>query len=136
MKELMASPSLLPEGRSGELCKKILQYLGSNKIYLDKRLSLAKFSSVVGTNTTYLSNAVNQVFHCNVKTLINWYRVQYAKTVLSKKMYSLKDIPFVCGFSSKSTFYSAFRKYEGITPYQYMHKNKDDCDTIIDKDIA
>ena len=54
------------------------------------------FCIVVGTNTTYLSNAVNQVFHCNVKTLINWYRVQYAKTVLSKKMYSLKDIPFVC----------------------------------------
>ena len=94
------------------------------------------FCIVVGTNTTYLSNAVNQVFHCNVKTLINWYRVQYAKTVLSKKMYSLKDIPFVCGFSSKSTFYSAFKKFEGITPFQYIHKNSDDDNTRTNKDIA
>ena len=67
MKELMASPSLLPEGRSGELCKKILQYLGSNKIYLDKRLSLAKFSSVVGTNTIYcLYISVYKLFIYNI----------------------------------------------------------------------
>lgn len=85
-------------------------------------------SVVFGTNTTYLSNAINEVFHCNVKTLINWYRVQYAKTILSKKMYSLKDIPFVCGFSSKSTFYAAFKKYEGITPYQYIHKKKNEME--------
>lgn len=67
MKELMASPSLLPEGRSGELCKKILQYLGSNKIYLDKRLSLAKFSSVVVPNTIYcLYISVYKLFIYNI----------------------------------------------------------------------
>lgn len=67
MKELMASPSLLPEGRSGELCKKILQYLGSNKIYLDKRLSLAKFSSVFVPNTIYcLYISVYKLFIYNI----------------------------------------------------------------------
>lgn len=71
MKELMASPSLLPEGRSGELCKKILQYLGSNKIYLDKRLSLAKFSSVVGTIFSKWKLVTYKGSYCDNYLLIN-----------------------------------------------------------------
>lgn len=80
----------------------------------------------MGTNTTYLSNAVNQIFGCNLKSLLNWYRVQYAKRMLTCYTYKLKDIPFICGFSSKSTFYVAFRKYEGITPYQYVLERRPD----------
>ncbi len=78
----------------------------------------------MGTNTTYLSNAVNDFFGCNLKTLINWYRVQYAKVVLDKHIYRLKDVPFVCGFSSKSTFYVAFKRCEGMTPNQYLSAPK------------
>lgn len=77
---------------------------------------------IVGTNTTYLSNAVNDFFGCNLKSLINWYRVQYAKEILRKHIYRLKDVPFVCGFSSKSTFYVSFKRCEGMTPNQYIHQ--------------
>lgn len=76
----------------------------------------------MGTNTTYLSNAVNDFFCCNFKLLINWYRVQYAKEILRKHIYRLKDVPFVCGFSSKSTFYVSFKRCEGMTPNQYIHQ--------------
>ena len=65
------------------LYEKIRWYLDYQKIYLDRELSLVKFSSIVGTNTTYLSNTVNEMFGCNLKTLINWYRVQYAKERLA-----------------------------------------------------
>lgn len=74
---------------------------------------------VVGTNTTYLSNAVNDFFGCNLKTLINWCRVQHAKEMLALRTCRLKDIPFASGFSSKSTFYVAFKLCEGMTPNQY-----------------
>ena len=110
---------------SEEIYKKILQCL-NNRIYLDKNLSLSKFSAIVGTNTTYLSNAVNRLFGCNLRSLLNWYRVQYAKDILLKHTYSLREIPFVCGFSSKSTFYVSFKKCEGITPNQYIHQAGND----------
>ena len=61
------------------------------------------------------------MFGCNLKTLINWYRVQYAKEMLRRGICRLKDIPFVCGFASKSTC-------EGITPNHFMsacHKEAD-----------
>jgi|GEM_PF-2179880 AraC-like DNA-binding protein len=124
--EVPSFPESIPEGKGGEVCRKMLHYLNQKRVYLDRNLSLAKFSSIVGTNTTYLSNAVNQIFGCNLKSLLNWYRVQYAKRMLTCYTYKLKDIPFICGFSSKSTFYVAFRKYEGITPYQYVLERRPD----------
>ena len=75
----------------------------------------------MGTNTTYLSNTVNEMFGCNLKTLINWYRVQYAKEMLRRGICKLKDIPYVCGFASKSTFYASFKRYEGITPNHFAN---------------
>ena len=48
-----------------EIYKSILYNLEIRKVYLDSKLSLEKFSSIVGTNTTYLSNAVNNYFGCN-----------------------------------------------------------------------
>ena len=59
-----------------EIYKSILYNLEIRKVYLDSKLSLEKFSSIVGTNTTYLSNAVNNYFGCNFKRLINSYRVR------------------------------------------------------------
>ena len=53
-----------------EIYKSILYNLEIRKVYLDSKLSLEKFSSIVGTNTTYLSNAVNNYFGCNFKQLL------------------------------------------------------------------
>lgn len=127
-------PDDLPKGRGSEVCLKILQCLNQKRVYLDRNLSLAKFSSIVGTNTTYLSNAVNDYFGCNLKSLINWYRVQYAKMMLDKRIYRLKDIPYICGFSSKSTFYVAFKRCEGMTPNQYLSTRKEDSERINSND--
>lgn len=82
----------------------------------------------MGTNTTYLSNTVNEMFGCNLKSLINWYRVQYAKEVLRRGICRLKDIPFVCGFVSKSTFYASFKRCEGITPNRFMNICRKGCE--------
>ena len=97
-------------------------------IFLAVRLQVAEGRVVVGTNTTYLSNTVNEMFGCNLKSLINWYRVQYAKDVLRRGICRLKDIPFVCGFASKSTFYASFKRCEGITPNHYVSTCKESCD--------
>lgn len=91
-------------------------------------LPLIQACSIVGTNTTYLSNTVNEMFGCNLKSLINWYRVQYAKEVLRRGICRLKDIPFVCGFASKSTFYASFKRCEGITPNRFMNICRKGCE--------
>jgi AraC-like DNA-binding protein len=106
------------------ICQSILHQLDINKVYLDPKLSLTKFCSIVGTNTTYFSNAVNHRFGCNLKHLINWYRIRYAKSLLRNTEGKMQNIPAACGFASKSAFYASFKKLEGVTPIQYIHRNQ------------
>ena len=75
---------------------------------------------IIGTNTTYLSNAVNNYFGCNFKRLINSYRVVRAKELLDGKDCPVNELFSRCGFASKSVFYVAFRKVVGMTPLQYI----------------
>ena len=107
-----------------EIYKSILYNLEIRKVYLDSKLSLEKFSSIVGTNTTYLSNAVNRYFQCNFKQLINSYRVEYAKELLDSDKYPMSELFKYCGFASKSVFYVAFGKVAGMTPLQYLSQNR------------
>ena len=88
----------------------------------NSKLSLEKFSSIVGTNTTYLSNAVNNYFGCNFKQLLNKYRVEYAKSLLLEGTYSTSSLFRKCGFASQSVFYAAFHKVVGASPLQFLYK--------------
>ena len=107
-----------------EIYKSILYNLEIKKVYLDSKLSLEKFSSIVGTNTTYLSNAVNTYFGCNFKQLVNSYRVERAKELLSCDGCPVGDVYKYCGFASKSVFYAAFGRLAGATPLQYLSRSR------------
>ena len=80
----------------------------------------ASINEIVGTNTTYLSGAVNSHFGCNLKTLVNRYRIEYAKRLLRARTYCIRDIPRLCGFASRSAFYASFQKIEETTPLHYL----------------
>ena len=111
--------------KEDEIYKMIVYQLEVKEIYLDPKLSLVKFSSIVGTNTTYLSNTVNRRFGMNLKALVNRYRVGHAKRLI-KELGNLTDIGELirrCGFSSRSIFYSAFRREVGTTPLRYMARS-------------
>ena len=107
-----------------EIYKSILYKLEVRKVYLDSKLSLEKFSSIVGTNTTYLSNAVNRYFGCNLKQLVNAYRIEYAKRLLDGGGCSVRELYSLCGFASKSVFYAAFGKVVGVSPLQYVSRSR------------
>lgn len=99
--------------------KGILYQLELRQVFLDVSLSLKKLSAMLETNQTYLSNVVNKYFGCNLKELVNTYRVEYAKELLRSGNCPLNEIPGRCGFASKSAFYVAFNKVTGTTPLYY-----------------
>lgn len=77
---------------------------------------------------TYLSNVVNKYFGCNLKELLNTYRVEYAKELLRSNKCSLDKVPEKSGFTSRSAFYSAFSKIAGESPKRYfLHEQRDLC---------
>ena len=107
-----------------DIYKGILYQLEIRQVFLDSSLSLKKLSELLETNQTYLSNAVNRYFGCNLKELLNGYRVEYAKELLASGLCSLSELPRSCGFASKSAFYSAFNKIVGVSPLSYQSRER------------
>lgn len=106
-------------GRMKEIYGNILYCIETKMIYLDSSINLSKFSLLLCTNTTYLSKVINIFFKCNLKTLLNKYRIEYAKELLKMEQCDFKTLPKRCGFASRSSFYAAFTKYEHIAPTNF-----------------
>ena len=104
--------------------KGILYQLEIRQVFLDTSLSLKKLSALLETNQTYLSNVVNKYFGCNLKELVNTYRVEYAKELLCSRRCALTELPCSCGFASKSAFYSAFSRIVGVSPLSYQTQER------------
>lgn len=100
----------------------LMYQLKIRRVFLDDSLSLKKFSALLGTNQTYLSNVVNTYCGCNLRQLVNTCRVEYAKELIRGRQCPLKDVPRRCGFASRSPFYSAFSKQVGMSPLRYSEQ--------------
>ena len=61
---------------------------------------------------------------CNLKELLNTYRVEYAKELLCSRRCALTELPCSCGFASKSAFYSAFSRIVGVSPLSYQTQER------------
>jgi len=56
--------------------------------------------------------------------LLNDYRHRLARRLLSQTDEAISEIVYLTGFSEPSTFYRAFRRWEGTTPIEYRQKNR------------
>lgn len=100
----------------------IKDYIKKNKRFLDPTFSLERLSSEMGISTSKLSHLINQESGYNFPDYINLLRVEKAKKYLTKVDYSTYTIVAIgleCGFNSKSTFYSAFKKFTKVTPSEF-----------------
>ncbi|MFL0796480.1 MAG: AraC family transcriptional regulator [Cellvibrionaceae bacterium] len=55
---------------------------------------------------------------------VNRYRHRLAKRLLGKTDESISEIVYLTGFSEPSTFYRAFKRWEGITPIEYRKQQQ------------
>ncbi|MEZ5194991.1 MAG: AraC family transcriptional regulator [Bacteroidales bacterium] len=103
--------------------------LATEKIYLDKNLTIYDLAKKMNTGFRELSYILNKVMQTNFYGLVNEYRVNEAKEILSRKQfdhYSLDAISDKVGFRSRSSFYACFKKMTGQTPAEYKnthHRN-------------
>lgn len=101
----------------------LLQALEDLKFYKDQSISLGKVAQLMGYPVNDLSFLINEGFHTNFNDWINHHRIQAFKDLLrnpENKKYSLTGLSQEVGFSSKASFYRAFKKATGITPSDYM----------------
>lgn len=104
-----------------EILNKINQMI-ENKDYLNQDFSLELMASNFHTNTKYISQIIHQTFDSNFANFINRLRINEACLLLiddKYKNYSIEGIGQSVGFSSKQAFYTAFKKFTGLTPTYY-----------------
>ncbi|VAW13935.1 hypothetical protein MNBD_BACTEROID03-2451 [hydrothermal vent metagenome] len=89
-------------------------YIVANQKYLDPYLSLENLSEELEIGSSSLSKLINIHAQNSFPDYINALRVKEATKLLSDtnfSSYTIVAIGLECGFGSKSTFYTAFKKF-------------------------
>lgn len=96
-------------------------------IYTDSTLNREKVAEKLDISAGYVSLIVNTITGDNFANYINQYRVEAVKEMISNSEYdnyNLLAMGLESGFTSKTTFYKAFKKITGQTPNEYKNTRK------------
>jgi AraC-like DNA-binding protein len=117
--------SKMSENQMKDICDRIAQYLQASKSYINPGLSINTLSSESGIHHRNISIAINGYLHKNFFDLVNEMRVEEAKRLLRalNPEYSTDSVFSECGFSSRSSYYTTFKKFERTTPAQWRKSN-------------
>lgn len=105
---------------------RLQKYMVEKEPYLDPELTIQDLSKQSSIPIRELSLIINRNLNQHFFDFINGYRVKRTMDLLkshTKKEFTIKEIYFEAGFNSKSTFYTAFKKYTLITPTAYRLKH-------------
>lgn len=98
--------------------------------YLEKGITAGKLASQFETNTTYLSQYINEFKQTNFNGYINKLRNSYALQKMQSDKnwlrYSVEDIAEACGFANRQSFSNIFFELNGIRPQDFIKKRKED----------
>jgi AraC-like DNA-binding protein len=97
----------------------IKEFMESEKPYQNYDLSINKLAADLEIPVRDLSQIINREFGQNFFEFINTYRIRDAKILLQSPELRISEVMYQVGFSSRSSFNSAFRKHTKMTPTQY-----------------
>lgn len=115
------TPNGMNPGHEKEF-KKVDSHIIKNQRYLDPSLGLEDLANEMDMSPSHLSKLINTYSDNNFSDYINSLRIQQAKKLLNDDefcRYTIVSIGMECGFNSKSTFYTAFKKFTSKTPSEF-----------------
>ena len=101
---------------------KILKIIEEN--YCDCNFNLTVLAEKLFFNPKYLSTLFKQYFKVNFSTYLTELRMNNATNLISSGFTSIKEISQLSGFSDPLYFSKAFKKINGISPSEYILKEK------------
>lgn len=104
------------------LTARISEYMATEKPYLKHLLNLDQLARELELNPRALSTVIKHNFETNFYEFVNSYRIDEAKAILedpSQRDKTMIDIAGECGFNSKATYNTFFKKFVGCTPSEY-----------------
>ncbi|MFD1218198.1 helix-turn-helix domain-containing protein [Microbulbifer celer] len=107
------------------IAAKIASYMLKEKPFLEPSLTLEQLSSRLDLPRRTVSNTINRHFKRNFFEFVNYYRIEEAKgklTAPASAHQTIMEIMLACGFNTKATFNSFFKKLVGMTPSEYRRR--------------
>lgn len=130
---LISFPSEYPEEQLDHqrLFQDIIAFIQSRKLYLDPKFNQQSLVTEFGTNRQYLYEAISKNGDDNFRGLVNRFRINEAKKLISAHTSTINELDFgtiseKVGFNSYPTFYRAFKNITGLTPLEFAKELKKD----------
>jgi AraC-like DNA-binding protein len=102
-------------------------YMQKEKPYLQSKWSIQDMAVATSIPLHNLSYIINQHYKMRYTDLMNQYRVEHAKALISGgawKELSLEGLGKQSGFSNRTNFFLVFKKSTGLSPSEYLNQEK------------
>jgi AraC-like DNA-binding protein len=106
-----------------KLSERIKEYFDNEKPYLNPDFSIAQISQKMNVPQNHVLYCINSIFNTKFSKLKTKLRVEQTKVFLKESVHSnitIEGIAQSAGFSSRSSFYNAFKEETGFTPSDYL----------------
>jgi AraC-like DNA-binding protein len=117
--------SSLSENAKNSLFNRLLEFMKTQKPYLEPNLSLKELSEMIGESPKNISQVINEKQNRNFNDFVNTFRIEESILFLKDKEMQRKtilEVLYASGFNSKSSFNLVFKKHTGYTPVGYRKK--------------
>jgi len=124
---VQALPADADKEEKRALAQTVLNYMETNKPYLESELTLEQLASRLHLKPRMLSQTINEALGQNFFDFINRFRIKEASRLLTNppdKKITIQEIFYEAGFNSKSSFNTLFKKYTGLTPKEFRKKQE------------
>ncbi|CAM1344736.1 helix-turn-helix transcriptional regulator [Tenacibaculum amylolyticum] len=105
--------------------QKLITLLEEEQLHHNPNLSRDMIAEQLGISNGYLSQILKEHASSSFSDFINSYRIKDVKKMMKDPQfdkYSLLAIGLECGFNSKTSFYTNFKKQTGLTPKEFKNK--------------
>lgn len=105
------------------IMKALLDYMDKEKPYLNPELQMSDVAGAIGCTTHVLSQVFSLYLRRSYYDFIAEYRVREFQRLAHDPKYSkytITALSQLCGFRSRTPFLTAFKKFVGISPKEFM----------------
>ncbi|MBM7871517.1 AraC-like DNA-binding protein/cbb3-type cytochrome oxidase subunit 3 [Clostridium pascui] len=105
--------------RKNDVIESVKKYINQN--YCDQLLALEVIASEMRLSPNYLRTMFKESEGKSISNYINEVRFEKAKELLKTTELTAKEISIKIGFENFNYFYTAFKKYYGVSPNQFRN---------------
>ena len=99
-----------------------IRYIESN--YQNPKLSNAELAEKCNISEVYFRKIFTETYKTTPKQFIVDIRINKAKQLLSEGFLKVGTVAGLCGFSNQFHFCRLFKERTGLTPTEYMERNR------------